>query len=409
MKRIIRFSKFFLPAAVISCILAVLGISGYIINRGFNLGVDFQAGLIQEVQLAPTAFSLSWTGTANAILSHDSGNIYIVIAGSGVENRTFTFPFSEYTTIAFLTQAMTRQIEGLEVTLSARGNINTQWLKFSTQGNPYLGYETPYTVHYLDPDSAGISISEVRLAMASLGQSVSVQSMRQSRDRYFMIRVQDNESGRVRPEEITRFLEAYFGKGEVVVMRSDYVGSRFSKNLTDQAGLLVALTLLLMLVYSTIRFKFRFAVSLVIGIMYDALVIIGFVVWTRMEFTTSTIAAILTIIGYSTNNTIVVFDRIRETRRIYPDDPFVDVLNRSLSETLNRTIITTVSTLIAVMCLFIFTTGSMKDFALALIVGMISGVYTTTFIASGILNLWDKKAAEYEKRKLKLNQAAKVN
>jgi len=400
MRRIIRFSRFFFPAAIISCVLAILGITGYIVNKGFNLGVDFQAGLIQEVQLAPTAFTVTWTGTANAILSHDSGNIHIVIAGSGVENRSFSFPFSEYTTVASLTQAMTQQIEGLEISLATRGNTSTQWLKFSTQGNPYLGSETPYVIHYLDPNIAAIPISEVRLAMASLGQSVSVQNMRQPRDRYFMIRVQDREEGSVRPEEITRFLEAYFGRGEVVVMRSDYVGSRFSKNLTDQAGLLVGLTLLLMLAYSTIRFKFRFAVSLVIGIIYDALIIIGFVVWTRMEFTTSTIAAILTIIGYSTNNTIVVFDRIRETRRIYPDDPFVNVLNRSLSETLNRTIITTASTLIAVMCLFIFTTGSMKDFALALIVGMISGVYTTTFIASGILNFWDKKAIEHEKRKL---------
>jgi preprotein translocase subunit SecF len=168
---------------------------------------------------------------------------------------------------------------------------------------------------------------------------------------------------------------------------------------------MVGFTLLLMLIYSTIRFKFHYAVGLVIGIMYDALVVIGFVAWTRMEFTTSTIAAILTIIGYSTNNTIVVFDRIRETKRIYPDDSFVDVLNRSLSETLNRTIITTVSTLIAVLSLFIFTVGSMKDFALALIIGMLSGVFTTMFIASGIAYFLEKKLLEREKRKPALSAA----
>lgn len=400
MKKIIRFSKFFVPAAIISCVLAALGITGYIVNKGFNLGVDFQAGLIQEVQLAPTAFDVKWTGTSNAILSHDSTNISIVITGSGVESRTYTFSFNEYNTVGSLTRAMTQQIEGLEINLAARENVSSQWLKFSTQGNLYLGNVNPYVVHYLASDnSAVVQISEVRAATASLGQSVSVQNMGEPGDRHFMIRVQNRENERVRPEEITRYLETYFGSGEVVVLRSDYVDSRFSKNLTDQAGMLVFLTLLLMLAYSTFRFKFPYAVSLVIGIMYDALVVIGFVVWSRMEFTTSTIAAILTIIGYSTNNTIVVFDRIRENRRIYPDDVFVDVLNRSLTETLSRTIITTVSTLLAVLALFIFTTGSMKDFALALIVGMTSGVYTTMFIASGIVNFWSKKAVERQKRK----------
>jgi preprotein translocase subunit SecF len=134
--------------------------------------------------------------------------------------------------------------------------------------------------------------------------------------------------------------------------------------------------------------------------MHDGLVVVGFVVWTGMEFNTTTIAAILTILGYSTNNTIVVFDRIRESLRIFPDQPYVSVLNISLTATLNRTIITTVSTMFAVMSLFIFTTGAMKDFALALQIGMISGVYTTTFIATGFVNLWENKKIKREKMKL---------
>jgi preprotein translocase subunit SecF len=119
-----------------------------------------------------------------------------------------------------------------------------------------------------------------------------------------------------------------------------------------------------------------------------------------MEFNTTTIAAILTIIGYSVNNTIVVFDRVRENLRIFPDEAFVDVLNRSLTDTLSRTIITTVTTVLAVLSLFIFTTGSMKDFALALLVGLTSGVYTTTFIASGFVSFWDKNKVKRAKQKL---------
>jgi preprotein translocase subunit SecF len=117
-----------------------------------------------------------------------------------------------------------------------------------------------------------------------------------------------------------------------------------------------------------------------------------------MEFNTSTIAAILTILGYSINNTIVVFDRMRENRRHYPDEIFVTVLDRSLTETLSRTIITTLTTMLAVLSLFIFTTGSMKDFALALLVGLVSGVYTTTFIVTGFVYLWDKEKTKREKK-----------
>jgi preprotein translocase subunit SecF len=218
-----------------------------------------------------------------------------------------------------------------------------------------------------------------------------------------MIRAEDKEEGQSLSEHITGVLENYFGAGEVAVLRSDYVGSRFSKNLTDQAGILLVFTLLLILIYASIRFKPQYAVGAVIGILHDAAIIVSFVIWTRMEFNTSTIAAILTILGYSINNTIVIFDRIRENRRIFPDDAFVDVLNRSLSGTLSRSIITTLTTMMAVAPLCLFVTGSMRDFALALLVGMASGVYTSIFITTGFVNFWELSKAKKEKRKLAPN------
>jgi preprotein translocase subunit SecF len=135
---------------------------------------------------------------------------------------------------------------------------------------------------------------------------------------------------------------------------------------------------------------------------------VAFIAWTRMEFNTTTIAAILTILGYSINDTIVIFDRIRETRRIYPDDSFVNVLNRALTETLGRTIITTLTTMLAVVSLFVFTTGSMKDFALAMLVGMVSGVYSTIFIASGIVYGWELRKSAKAKRRLAVSAAARA-
>jgi len=407
MKRIIQFSRFFRAAFVIAIILTILGVVGYIHNDGFNLGIDFQAGLIQEIRIASTAFKLTWSGTTNATLSYDSNNIHMVVSGAGIESRTYTFPFSDYPSIGSLTQAMTYRLEGLNVELTARPSVSTGSLLFSTQGNPFLG-ETPFIVHYFDPNNAEVSIAEVRAAMDSFAYGVAVQTLGQPQDRHFMIRVEDREESGVRPDQVIRLLEAHFGQGEVVVLRSDYVGSRFAKNLTDQAGILIAMTLLVLLLYSTLRFKLQYAISLVIAIIFDAIVVVGFIAWSRMEFTTLTIAAILTIVGYSTNDTIVVFDRIRETRRTYPDASYLEVLNRSLTETLSRTIITTLSTMIAVLALFIFTTGAMKDFALALMVGMFTGVFTTTFIASAIVNFLEIQKVRQEKKKQALIAAAAV-
>ena len=399
MNNIIRFSKFFIPAAILSGFIFIFSVSGYL-WKGFALGVDFQAGLIQEVQLASTAFSLRWSGSSNAILSFDRGGLYIVVSGSGVESKTYSFPFAEYDNVGSLVHAMTLQLgEELDVSTTANMGISPQWLIFSSQGNPYLG-ETPYVVHYLEPRSVPVDINEVRTAMAGLGQGVSVQHLGLPHDRHFMIRVEDKEEGRIKADQITQLLEAHFGDGGVAVLRSDYVGSRFSKDLTDQAGILTALTLLLILIYASIRFKPQYAIGAVIGIIHDGVVIIAFVVWSRMEFTTSTIAAILTILGYSINNTIVVFDRIRETRRTFPDRSFVDVLDISLTRVLSRTIITTLTTMLAVMFLFVFTTGSMKDFALALLIGMVSGVYTTLFIAPWFVNFWENQKIKNEKKKL---------
>ena len=448
MKQIIPFSKYFIPTAIISFILMMFGAVGYF-KMGFNLGVDFQAGLIQEVRFAPTAFGLTWNGQGNATVSFNRSNLFVVVSGVGFEDKNYAFPFGEYSDLAFLAQSLESRIDGIHVSLNvsaeASSAINSSWLIFNAQANPHLG-SVPFVVHYLDPQSPEITIGTVREALASFGKSVSIQNLGQPKDRHFMIRLEDKGEGKkekindkreekkenkesveglniesgagsetgitlsdvenetvqkegVPIDRITSVLEDYFGEGEVVVIRSDFVGSRFSKNLTNQVGLLIGLTLLVMLIYSAFRFKIPYAVALVVGIAHDALVIVGLVVWSKMEFNTTTIAAILTIIGYSTNNTIVVFDRIRENLRIYPDGKYTDILNLSLTATLNRTFITTFTTMLAVLSLMIFTTGAMRDFAICLQVGMISGIYTTLFIASGIVNFWENTKVKRAKKK----------
>jgi preprotein translocase subunit SecF len=206
-----------------------------------------------------------------------------------------------------------------------------------------------------------------------------------------MIRMEDDEkTGEIPAEKVLSALQEQFGTGNVVVISSQYVGSQFSKQLQSQAAVLMILTLFLIFLYCAFRFKPRFALGAVIATAHDGLVMIAFISLSRMEFNTTTIAAILTILGYSINDTIVVFDRIRETSRLYSDESYEYILNRSITETLGRTIITTVTTMLAVLSIFVFTTGSMKDFALALLVGMAFGVYSTIYIASGFTLFWEK-------------------
>ncbi|MDR1469468.1 MAG: protein translocase subunit SecF [Spirochaetaceae bacterium] len=385
--KIIRFTKGFVPAIVVSGVIILIGIVSFI-KDGFNFGVDFRAGLIQEVQFAPPAFSLAYTGYNNATISMTRAQIDIVVSGVNVENTTHTFPFAEYSTVGSLATALS-SIDGIAVDTGAASAVSTANLIQSAHGSPKLS-AVPYVVHYLPPGSPVIPIDEVRAALSPLG-TVTVQVLGNDEERRFMVRMEDKEGETVPTEAVVAALETAFGDDSVAVTRSDYVGSRFSKQLQNQAGILLFATLILILVYAAIRFKIEYAVGAVAAIAHDALVMVTFICLSNMEFNTTTIAALLTILGYSINDTIVIFDRIRETRRIYPDSPFEDVLNRSISETLGRTVITTVTTMLAVLSLFIFTTGSMKDFALALLVGMVSGVYSTIFIASSFVYFWRRK------------------
>ncbi|MDR0602461.1 MAG: protein translocase subunit SecF, partial [Treponema sp.] len=345
--KIIRFSRLFIPAAIFSAVIIVAGVAGYI-AFGFNLGIDFQAGLIQEVRFAKPAFGVTYSGRGTAGISLDREGITVTVAGSIAESGgSHVFSYAEYGTVGAIAGALASGVEGIEVSFLGNRNDPSTGIVYNAQGSPRLESGTPYVVHCLSPDAPAISIQDVRDALAGFERTVSVQELGVPSDRHYMIRLESSGTeGEGQPEgvpadSVIAALEGHFGRGEVVVIRSDYVGSRFSKNLTDQAGILLFFTLILILAYSSIRFKPQYAIGAVLAIVHDGLVIAGFVAWTRMEFNTTTIAAILTILGYSINDTIVIFDRIRETRRIYPEDSFLDVLNRSLTETLGRTIITT--------------------------------------------------------------------
>jgi preprotein translocase subunit SecF len=405
MRKLIHFSKGFLPAAIISITLIVFGIAGFIFftikdGSGFNLGVDFQAGLQQEVQIAPPAFSVTFNGKGDASISMSQSALSIVVTGADVgAGETYTFPFAKYPTLDALAKAITEQDNGAQAKLVAAGTTASTELLQSAYGNPQLG-DKPYTLHYLNPTAKPVTIADVRSAFPARLGEMPIQELGKANENHFMVRldIKRLKQGEDPAAILTKALNDKFGAENMVIIQSNMVDSRFSQNLTGTAALLFVLTIILILIYVSFRFKPQFAIGAVLAIFHDALIMVCFIVWTRMEFNTTTIAAILTILGYSINDTIVIFDRVREDSKLNPDGKFLYVLDRAITDCLSRTLVTTLTTMVAVLSLLIFTTGSMRDFAAALLVGMTSGCYSTIYIACGFANFWEVHIKGFRQR-----------
>jgi preprotein translocase SecF subunit len=172
------------------------------------------------------------------------------------------------------------------------------------------------------------------------------------------------------------------------VRSEEIVGPRVGKELGRKAIWATIFSLGAILVYIAWRFEFRFAVASVVALVHNVVVVVGLFSLTNKEISLAVIAAILTLVGYSINDTIVVFDRIRENlRKSRKRDVDAELIDQSVNQTLSRTTITSFTTLLAVLALFFFAGGVIQDFALAMIVGLITGTYSSVFIASPLLIL----------------------
>lgn len=206
----------------------------------------------------------------------------------------------------------------------------------------------------------------------------------------FIIRIADDSKmdnfQQVTSRSITETLKAKFGSATVI--SEEYIGSSFAANLAAQTIWVTLIALGLILLYVWVRFKLNYAVSAIAAVFHDVLFLLGFIGAFQLEFSTATIAAVLTIIGYSLNDTIVIFDRIRENSRIVKDKSFREVINLSISQSLSRTLITSFTTLLAVVAILVLASGTIRTFALSLVVGIVVGTYSSIFIASPVLLAW---------------------
>ncbi|NOZ88250.1 MAG: protein translocase subunit SecF [Deltaproteobacteria bacterium] len=200
-------------------------------------------------------------------------------------------------------------------------------------------------------------------------------------------------------KQIEQGLEKKFGQGNVKVIRVDAVGAKVGKKLRNDGILAILYALIGILIYIGLRFDLKFAPGAVICLMHDVLITVGLFSLLNKEFTLSIIAALLTIVGYSLNDTIVVFDRIRENMAKLRGSSLPDITNKSINETLSRTLLTSLTTLITVAALFVYGGGIIHDFAFAMLVGVIVGTYSSIFVASPIMLYLNKMAEQRSGRR----------
>ena len=224
----------------------------------------------------------------------------------------------------------------------------------------------------------------------------------------YVIRVADKGNLDNFRQEATGQIVKILGEnfGEVVVESEDYVSASLASVLAGQTLWVTLVALGLILFYVWIRFKLNYAVSAILAIFHDVLFLLGFIGVMQLEFSTATIAAVITIIGYSLNDTIVIFDRIRENTRIVKDAGFRHVIDLSVTQSLSRTLITSLTTLLAIMAILYFSRGAIQIFALNLVFGVLVGTYSSIFVASPILLWWHDSQLERITRKNKSRKAA---
>ena len=201
--------------------------------------------------------------------------------------------------------------------------------------------------------------------------------------RQLLIRLPPTEEGGDVSERVLTTVNN-LGQGKVEVRRIDFVGPQFGRELAEQGITALLVALLCIVIYIWLRFEKKFSIGAVAALAHDVIVVVGFFAVTGLSFDISVLAALLAVVGYSLNDTIVVYDRIRENFRQSRGASPENIINRSVNQTLSRTIITSLTTLIVLVALALFGGESMRGFALALIIGVGIGTYSSIFVASSL-------------------------
>ncbi len=228
---------------------------------------------------------------------------------------------------------------------------------------------------------AAPDIENVRSNLASGGyDDAIVQNSGSSQDLMVRIPPRDGVTNKKVGEDVKGMLQA--SNNSVTVKSSEYISAQVGEELTEQGGLAMIFALIMIMIYIVFRFQWKFSIGAVLALIHDVMITLGIFSFFQLTFDLSVLAAILAVVGYSLNDTIVIYDRIRENFRSMRTAETLDILNSAITQTIKRTIITSSTTLLVLLSLFVFGGSSLEGFSIALIVGVLIGTYSSIFVAS---------------------------
>jgi SecD/SecF fusion protein len=241
------------------------------------------------------------------------------------------------------------------------------------------------------------SLSSVRTQTQKYGQEPVVQGRGKTygSDDYKSFQLRLGTLNSAETSSLKSDMETNFGTKAIQIQT---VSASFGRQIARSAIIAILFSLLLIILYIAIRFDFKFAVPVIVALLHDIIITVGVYALLGREVSNSTVAAVLTVLGYSIYDTIIIFDRIRENVPLMRRAPFATIANVSLWETIRRSLATTFITLLPIVSLLIFGGATLKDFAFALMVGIISGAYSSIFIAAPLLTTWKEREPEYARR-----------
>ena len=358
--------------AVTLSLIANLAVIVFSLNvvHGLNYGVDFAGGTEMEVkfqkgvdpgQIRRNVEALGFKDASVQTYGPESENTYLIRVGR----------------IALMTQDdVDRVVKAVEARFPVEGIPH-----FSPEVGDKIDFQfkgAPPTTDALRQavESAGVKVREVReeagLAAGTRSFAVITQGIQ---------------------DKVERDLSERFAQARPEVRRVEYVGPAVGRELRNQGAKAVLYAMALIVVYIGLRFDFRFSPGVIIAIVHDAIITLGYFAFSGREFNLTSVAVILTVVGYSVNDTVVIYDRIRENQGKYKGKKLSDLVNLSINEVLGRTFLTSFATALSLVGLLVVGVGTIFDFAFAMLIGIISGTYSTWFIAAPMTIWLEERAA----------------
>lgn len=384
--------RYFIGVSVLLCAACLISLW----KPGIKLGTDFLGGT--EVEVAFTQ-PIEAGDVREAVERAGFASPEVVKVDTGKSANQFLVRVQEVST---LTEEQKASIESALCLAPEEGELDrnvcpesleTTEVKFSPGGDKISARFKADVCGKATPDVACPPREDIRKQLVGKVVGVElrpgannpvVQNARDRKVEFFL---------KSKGDQIMDGLKASLGADKVpeAPLRVEWIGPKAGKQLRDAAVISISLSLIVIMLYVAFRFDVRFAPGGIVALMHDVLIAVGAMVATQRELTLSGVAALLTVVGFSMNDTVVIYDRIRENLGKYRHMTFPQLINRSVTETLSRTFRTSTTAIAAIVPFMFYGTQVIKDFAFAMFVGMIAGIYSTIFIASPITDWLDRK------------------